>query len=410
MKVEIHLLQNFAPSCLNRDDTGSPKQSEFGGTTRARISSQCFKRTIRDTDPFKRLLAEKGGSVRTRLLIYKIAQIVSGRAENQPPKPDVEKEVAKVFEEAGLERSKQKKGEDGAEEERDVTKVILYMDHSAIKQMADAFTQNWDALKAGDKEKRSETIESLANLLADAVQTPDIALFGRMIEVNSKTPIGQKQLRVDAALYPSHPISTHSVDYDTDFFTAVDDISGETGASMMGHAGYNSACYYRYACVDFDQLVDNLKDDRALAERTLEAFLESFCVAIPHAKQTSMATFEPPDFGLLVVRNAGVPLSMANAFARPVDPWEGREYPDLVGNSVSRLVMRWERTAKVYGTRGVVTAALFHMGYEGDRLGRLAACDVETLEEAVARVMRGVRDQLTDKDQLAVRQPEAEAV
>ena len=44
MKVELHILQNFAPSCLNRDDTNTPKDCEFGGVRRARISSQCIKR------------------------------------------------------------------------------------------------------------------------------------------------------------------------------------------------------------------------------------------------------------------------------------------------------------------------------------------------------------------------------
>ena len=43
MFVEIHILQNFAPSNLNRDDTGMPKDCEFGGYRRARISSQCFQ-------------------------------------------------------------------------------------------------------------------------------------------------------------------------------------------------------------------------------------------------------------------------------------------------------------------------------------------------------------------------------
>ena len=47
MFVELHILQNFAPSNLNRDDTGMPKDCEFGGYRRARISSQCFKRAVR---------------------------------------------------------------------------------------------------------------------------------------------------------------------------------------------------------------------------------------------------------------------------------------------------------------------------------------------------------------------------
>ena len=45
--IEIHALQNFAPSNLNRDDTGAPKDALFGGTRRARISSQCLKKAIR---------------------------------------------------------------------------------------------------------------------------------------------------------------------------------------------------------------------------------------------------------------------------------------------------------------------------------------------------------------------------
>ena len=45
--IEIHALQNFAPSNLNRDDTGAPKDALFGGTRRARVSSQCLKRSVR---------------------------------------------------------------------------------------------------------------------------------------------------------------------------------------------------------------------------------------------------------------------------------------------------------------------------------------------------------------------------
>ena len=58
MFVELHLLQNFAPSNLNRDDTGAPKDCEFGGYRRARISSQCLKRAIRTEFKNGQLLAE----------------------------------------------------------------------------------------------------------------------------------------------------------------------------------------------------------------------------------------------------------------------------------------------------------------------------------------------------------------
>ena len=37
--IELHILQSFPVSCLNRDDVGAPKTATFGGATRARISS-----------------------------------------------------------------------------------------------------------------------------------------------------------------------------------------------------------------------------------------------------------------------------------------------------------------------------------------------------------------------------------
>ena len=40
MFIELHIIQNFAPANLNRDDTGSPKDCEFGGVRRASVGSR----------------------------------------------------------------------------------------------------------------------------------------------------------------------------------------------------------------------------------------------------------------------------------------------------------------------------------------------------------------------------------
>lgn len=53
MLIQIHILQNYAPANLNRDDTGSPKDAIFGGKRRGRISSQCLKRSIRRCAAFQ---------------------------------------------------------------------------------------------------------------------------------------------------------------------------------------------------------------------------------------------------------------------------------------------------------------------------------------------------------------------
>lgn len=46
--LDMHVLQTAPPSCINRDDTGSPKIAIYGGTTRARVSSQAWKKAMRD--------------------------------------------------------------------------------------------------------------------------------------------------------------------------------------------------------------------------------------------------------------------------------------------------------------------------------------------------------------------------
>src|SRR5690554_577301 len=46
-RIEFHILQSFPVTCLNRDDVGAPKSAVVGGTPRARVSSQCWKRQVR---------------------------------------------------------------------------------------------------------------------------------------------------------------------------------------------------------------------------------------------------------------------------------------------------------------------------------------------------------------------------
>ena len=45
--IDFHVLQTVPPSCVNRDDTGSPKTAVYGGTVRARVSSQAWKHAMR---------------------------------------------------------------------------------------------------------------------------------------------------------------------------------------------------------------------------------------------------------------------------------------------------------------------------------------------------------------------------
>ena len=73
MIIELHAIQTFAPSNLNRDDTGNPKEALFGGVRRARISSQSAKRAMRVSDVFAQAVNAPIG-IRTKKLVSHAAK------------------------------------------------------------------------------------------------------------------------------------------------------------------------------------------------------------------------------------------------------------------------------------------------------------------------------------------------
>ena len=73
--IELHILQSFPVSCLNRDDVGAPKTATFGGATRARISSQSLKQAIRLYA--KDLCPDLYAGERSKLIVEPIAKIIA---------------------------------------------------------------------------------------------------------------------------------------------------------------------------------------------------------------------------------------------------------------------------------------------------------------------------------------------
>lgn len=344
MFIELHILQNFAPSNLNRDDTGNPKDTEFGGVRRARISSQAIKRAIRN----QKVFAEKTGVETadrtkwiTRLLVKPLT--AAGKDEKQAW------QVAEAFAtELGVGVEKDKKTEQSK------TKVLLYLSKSEITDIANRLLGQWDkivsTLKDGNSPELKAPVADWVKNLKKRTSAPDIALFGRML---AEKP----DLNIDAACQVAHAISTHRVNMELDYYTAVDDVQTdeETGAGMIGVTAFNSACFYRYSRIDWDLLVKNLDGNKELARKTVEGFLRAAALAIPSGKQNSFAAQNPPDFMLGVVRKDGQSWSLANAFETPVKP---ERDGGLVSASVKRLNEYWSKLSKVYGGDGIMTAAL----------------------------------------------------
>lgn len=338
--VEFHLIQNFAPSNLNRDDTGAPKDALFGGHRRARVSSQCFKRAIRlharSVDP----AAASDRGVRTKKLLDLLTKrlVKMGHGNEGECKPRIELALGA----AGL-----RLGEDGK------TEYLLFLGQREIDAFAALIHDHWDDLavtpaeagtpKKSKKESKAdapEAVKKKAQKLLDGGKAVDVALFGRML---ADLP----EANQNAACQVAHALSTHRVEREFDYFTAVDDEGGadETGAGMIGQVEFNSATFYRYAVLDADKLLENLQGDSGLALAGTTAFTDALARAIPTGKQNTFAAHNPPSFVGVVIRHAS-PFNLANAFEKPV--WPDRNKA-LTTQSVEALATHERQLAGFYG-------------------------------------------------------------
>lgn len=364
MIVELHMLQNFAPSCLNRDDTNSPKECQFGGYRRSRISSQCAKRAIRETFRRDLLISPESLANRTKLLHDQVSKRLEKAGK---PEDDARKAAAEAINSIGL---KLKGGV------KSKTEYLVFIGDKEVDAIAETVLAHWsDLLTSKTDEKKLKAIGNKLLEKLDGGKAVDLALFGRML-----ADIPKKN--IDAACQVAHAISTHKVGVEFDYYTAVDDLQPkeEAGAGMIGTVEFNSACYYRYANIDLDQLKNNLGGDVSLTHKAVEAFIRAAVSAIPTGRQTSFAAQNPPDFIMAVVRNSGT-WSLANAFARPV-----REGGDLVADSVAVLVAYWEKLKAAYGSDEIQAEPALALGEAkvetGDR--------VRTLQELLGKVNKAI--------------------
>jgi len=342
MFIEIHMIQNFAPANLNRDDTNNPKDCDFGGVRRARISSQCIKRAIRKEPVFSQMTNAPLGQ-RTRWLARSIKQLLMEAGKSEA---DAAEAALGFFEE--LLGGMGKKDDD-----KERSTVIFFISEEEKKKIAEDILAQWDNK---NNKKYADLVKDYQKQFKDRSSAPDIALFGRMLAENPA-------LNLDAACQVAHAISTHRVNMDIDFFTAVDDLQeqDESGSAMMGVTGFNSACFYRYMRLDWEQLVDNLGGDVDLASRTVEGFLHAAMRAVPSGKQNSFAAQNPPSFLLAVVRRDGMCWSLANAFEKPASATYEHS---LVEDSILKADAYWGRLNDFYNGDVQVFTALIQEGLD----------------------------------------------
>lgn len=347
--LDIHILQTVPPSCVNRDDTGSPKTARYGGVTRARVSSQAWKRAVRLM--FRDMFPKDEVGIRTKRAVELVKERITAL---KPDADKPEKLAADALSNAGVKLAKDNAG-------TDALFFLSAAQASALAKLAVAGENDKNAYKQALKDNPSV----------------DIALFGRMVA-------SDPSLNYDAAAQVAHAISTHEVRNEFDYFTAMDDLAPEdnAGAAHLDTTEFNSCTMYRYATAGIHELAGHLGAEEAV--RAAVNFVRAFCLSMPTGKQNSFANRTAPEAAYVTIRG-DQPVNLAGAFERPVRSFAGG-YEELSEEALAAYAQ------KTYGTFVEAPKAAFVVGggEKLDELGRRVSLDglVKELEAVLGEMLK----------------------
>ncbi|MDD4914707.1 MAG: type I-E CRISPR-associated protein Cas7/Cse4/CasC [Methylococcales bacterium] len=301
-RIEFHILQSFPVTCLNRDDVGAPKTAMVGGSTRARVSSQCWKRQVR--------LEMHELGVRHGSRTKHISRLIADACMAKGATPERAKACGDKFEQVFIKKKEEKKSKKGKEYQdaemvegetdaaAEKSDTLLFLSPKEVNIVAEAFlAKGFEpelVITQKDAKKQAKEVAGLIGDINVAVDALDIALFGRMVAQAS-------ELNVEAASSFAHAISTHKVSNEVEFFTALDDLQDDPGAAHMGSLEFNSATYYRYISLDLGQLYQTLAGQNL--PESVAVFTKALFIAVPAARQTTLSGASPWEFAKILVRN-----------------------------------------------------------------------------------------------------------
>lgn len=336
MLYEIHMLKNYPPTNLNRDDTGAPKTCLFGGVMRGRVSSQCLKRSWRTSPSFRAEIGDENLGIRTRKLPVLVAEKLVAMGVSQEFADAIQPRLT------GIGNKEGKETKDG-----NATAQVIFYAKEDITAVAETVKELLDKCKSvKDVQKlKAKDIQAAVSGADVRPVTLDIALFGRMVTSDAFRD-------VEASMQVAHAISTNKVSVESDYFTAMDDmLSGssmdELGAAMIGDVDFNASCYYVYASVDTDALAENLKyaeNAEEIVRKAIPALLRAMAFTDPSGKQNSFAGHVLPSVVMVECKEKKIPTSMVNAFVEPVG-----KGGDLVKRSAEKLADEVDMTARNFG-------------------------------------------------------------
>ena len=371
--IDIHALQTLPPSLINRDDTGAPKSAIFGGVPRQRVSSQSWKRAIRNY--FEKNVDPKSVGARSKRLPEKIAKLVEEH-EGWDAERAI-KQVSDLFKVAGistevdnkrikeLEKSEAEDKEELLKEARyPRTKYLIFLSPQQIDRAVQAIVA-----ADGEKIKKAEAKEIL-----DTQHSVDMAMFGRMIADDAA-------FNVDAAVQVAHALGIHDSAPEFDYFTAVDDLAEdgeETGAGMIGTVQMMSSTLYRFATVNVAGLKENL-DSEENAKQAAVQFVDAFIKSMPTGKINTFANHTLPELVYVTVRDTR-PVSLVTAFEEPVQATDDKNLRIAGAEALAREEKEFEEN---YGLKPL---AAFVVGVSEARAPFADIAETVTLPELSERL------------------------
>lgn len=381
--VDVHVLQTVPPSNLNRDDAGSPKQAIYGGARRARVSSQAWKRATRTA--FADHTAKPDQATRTK-------RISSMLADRLVERSGVSAEAATRISTQLLVPLGIKPGKKAGE-----TAYLLLFGRPQADAIVDKVVERAPALAdLGDDDLKDAVKDVSVEKLLSTDHPIDVALFGRMVADIPK-------LNVEAATQVAHAISTHAVETEFDYYTAVDDEKDkekdDTGAGMIGTVEFTSATLYRFATAGLHQLADNLGGDVDATVGALEAFITGFVRSMPTGHQNSFAHHTLPSLVSVVIRD-DQPVNLVSAFESPVRApavsASTRPSAGIAEQSLLRLAEEFQRCGDLWGLPAGAVWSTYSAPGDDARAAviRTALGEPMPLDDVVAAAARGARQRL----------------
>ena len=156
---------------------------------------------------------------------------------------------------------------------------------------------------------------------------------------------------------------------------------------MIGDVEFNSATYYKYFSLDWEDLMRKLGGDTATAAKALRAFIRAATLTTPTGKQNSFAAHNPPDMVLVEVKEQKIPVSYANAFVKPV---RADSRSDVVDASIKALSDYSAQLKAAYNIKPLDSICLTVRGEEVAGATRVASLD--ELVDRLCRVLAGAAE------------------